>query len=360
MGTKSSKVLKKTKRDKEIEKKQREDMQADAKTIKILLLGAGESGKSTVFKQMQLISGLDFSKEILAGYKPKLINNLIEGFADLLRGMQGLGLEFSEPESAARAEFITSNTDLRNLTQEITDAITGLWVDKGVKQAFSRRSEFQLQDNLDYLVMELKTFPKWGGPKWTPSVNDIIRARVRTTGIVEEELKIHQVPFRFVDVGGQRNERKKWIHSFENVAAVIYVVAMQEYDQVLFEDTKVNRLVEARELFQKTVMDQWFTKTPMILFLNKSDLFKEKLCEQKVPLNVSGLFPDAPKSFKYRDGLKWIQDFMLDGLPARRVKDVYLFDTCATDTQGIDKVFVACSQIILKENLGMSGLAMMS
>jgi tRNA U34 5-carboxymethylaminomethyl modifying GTPase MnmE/TrmE len=190
-------------------------------------------------------------------------------------------------------------------------------------------------------------------------VNDIIRARVRTTGIVEEELRIRKVPFKFVDVGGQRNERKKWIHSFENVAAVIYVVAMQEYDQVLFEDNKVNRLVEARELFQKTVMDQWFMKTPMILFLNKSDLFKEKLCKQKIPLNVTGMFPTAPKSFKYEDGLRWIQDFTLDGLPARRVKDVYIFDTCATDTQGIDKVFAASSQIILKQNLGISGLTMM-
>jgi len=38
------------------------------------------------------------------------------------------------------------------------------------------------------------------------------------------------------DVGGQRSERKKWIHCFEDVTAIIFCVAMSEYDQVLQED----------------------------------------------------------------------------------------------------------------------------
>lgn len=47
--------------------------------------------------------------------------------------------------------------------------------------------------------------------------------------------------FRLFDVGGQRSERKKWIHCFEDVTAIIFCVAMSEYDQVLHEDeTTVN------------------------------------------------------------------------------------------------------------------------
>jgi guanine nucleotide-binding protein G(i) subunit alpha len=42
--------------------------------------------------------------------------------------------------------------------------------------------------------------------------------------------------FRLFDVGGQRSERKKWIHCFEDVTAIIFCVAMSEYDQVLHED----------------------------------------------------------------------------------------------------------------------------
>ena len=49
--------------------------------------------------------------------------------------------------------------------------------------------------------------------------------------------------FRLFDVGGQRSERKKWIHCFEDVTAIIFCVAMSEYDQVLHEDeTTVSNL----------------------------------------------------------------------------------------------------------------------
>jgi len=40
--------------------------------------------------------------------------------------------------------------------------------------------------------------------------------------------------FRVFDVGGQRSERKKWIHCFEDVTAIIFIVALSEYDQVSF------------------------------------------------------------------------------------------------------------------------------
>jgi len=44
-----------------------------------------------------------------------------------------------------------------------------------------------------------------------------------------------------VDVGGQRSERKKWIHCFENVTAIIFMVAANEYDMTLVEDGAVVR-----------------------------------------------------------------------------------------------------------------------
>lgn len=57
-------------------------------------------------------------------------------------------------------------------------------------------------------------------------------------------------PRSVLDVGGQRNERKKWIHQFDDVTAIIFVVAISEYDQTLFEDEEENRIVEALSVFQ--------------------------------------------------------------------------------------------------------------
>lgn len=49
---------------------------------------------------------------------------------------------------------------------------------------------------------------------------------------------------RMVDVGGQRSERRKWIHCFENVTSVMFLVALSEYDQSLHEVSEVGHLVQ--------------------------------------------------------------------------------------------------------------------
>lgn len=79
------------------------------------------------------------------------------------------------------------------------------------------------------------------------------------------------------DVGGQRSERKKWIHCFENVTAVVFLAAISEYDQVLVEDEAANRMQEALTIFDSICNSKWFLQTSIILFLNKIDLFKKKL-----------------------------------------------------------------------------------
>jgi len=48
------------------------------------------------------------------------------------------------------------------------------------------------------------------------------------------------------DVGGQRSERKKWIHCFENVTSIIFCVALSEYDQVLLEESNQVRKDQPR------------------------------------------------------------------------------------------------------------------
>lgn len=90
------------------------------------------------------------------------------------------------------------------------------------------------------------------------------------------------------DVGGQRSERKKWIHCFENVTSIIFCVALSEYDQVLLEESSQNRMMESLVLFDSVVNSRWFMRTSIILFLNKVDLFRVKL--PKSPLQ--NYFPD--------------------------------------------------------------------
>lgn len=80
-------------------------------------------------------------------------------------------------------------------------------------------------------------------PDYMPTDEHILLSRVRTTGIVEETYVIKKHTYVMFDVGGQRNERKKWIHCFDGVNAVIFVAALSEFDQMLFEDEGMNRMV---------------------------------------------------------------------------------------------------------------------
>jgi guanine nucleotide-binding protein G(i) subunit alpha len=76
-------------------------------------------------------------------------------------------------------------------------------------------------------------------PGYLPTEQDVLRSRVKTTGITETTFLIGELTYRLYDVGGQRSERKKWIHCFENVNAIVFLVACSEYDQVLVEDETV-------------------------------------------------------------------------------------------------------------------------
>ena len=229
-----------------------------------------------------------------------------------------------------------------------------------------------------------------------PSEIDCVRARVRTSGIVEEKFDHGNIVIRLFDAGGQRAERRKWIHCFDNVTAVIFVAAISEvsstfifttstlalfllaylsifvstctdfmytltnqsqYDQVLFEDSSKNRLEESVELFADTCNSKWFTKAPMLLFLNKRDLMERKFLVDKVPLNVSGCFPDAPKGNEdLGEALEWMTKLFLD---VRRDKDkpIFVHVTTATDPRNVMTVFNDCTSIILSSSLAVSGLA---
>eukprot|EP00475_Leptophrys_vorax_P007909 TRINITY_DN15047_c0_g1_i7.p1 TRINITY_DN15047_c0_g1~~TRINITY_DN15047_c0_g1_i7.p1 ORF type:complete len:201 (+),score=47.44 TRINITY_DN15047_c0_g1_i7:371-973(+) len=115
-------------------------------------------------------------------------------------------------------------------------------------------------------------------PNWVIEKQDILRVPARTTGIVDLTIEFQNSKIRFVDVGGQRSERKKWIHAFEDTRAVLFFVALSEYDQILFEDQTTNRFRESLDLLE-TMSESPFLKNniPFFVVLTKPDVFKERL-----------------------------------------------------------------------------------
>jgi len=89
---------------------------------------------------------------------------------------------------------------------------------------------------LFYLFSFFESANRIAASNYVPSKEDVLRARAKTTAIMETRFSMGQLSIHMVDVGGQRSERKKWIHNFESVTSIIFCTALSEYDQVLLEE----------------------------------------------------------------------------------------------------------------------------
>jgi guanine nucleotide-binding protein G(i) subunit alpha len=329
-------------------------MEEQASVIKLLLLGSGDSGKTTLRKQMRNLYGTGFPKEMREDFAPVILSLLLSGFEEVAQAMDTqLKLPLTDSSKAClKVILVGKQKKLIELDAEVVKACMLFMQDPMVAQAILRRNEYQLQDCWLPFANKLAQFPEWAGPKWLPAVDDCVACRVRTTGIQEEEFKLDNVQFMVVDVGGQRAERRKWINCFDSVTAVIFTAAISEYDQVLFEDRKRNRLEESLDLFEEVCCIKVFQSTDIILFLNKRDLFEKKFAIQGVPLDPIK-FPGAPLPHDAKLALAYIEKLFL----ARnsKKKKIYCHATNAVDSDNIKKVFDACKNIILQASMQATG-----
>jgi len=350
-GTKATKEeLDAIKRSKNVDRALNTARGKEKKTIKLLLLGTGESGKSTIFKQMQILYDSGFTEIDQTVFRGVLRSNVVEAMQTLIQGMEVFELEFENKSADDSAQYIEEleylNTDFWEL--EIVDHVKKLWGDPLIQEVYKNRAKLQLLDSTQYFFQNIDRI---GAADYVPNSCDILRARLRTSGIVEKVFKVHTQEFRFLDVGGQRNERKKWLHCFDNVTSIMFVAAISEYDQVLFEEDNTNRLRESKAVWSKIANEPCFKDTAMILFLNKIDLFKEKL----ETVQLKDHFEDFNHENTYEEASQYIQKTFLDAVENDE-KMVFCHFTQATDTDHFDKVFEACKHVILRGNLENLGL----
>ncbi|KAI5644415.1 g-protein alpha subunit domain-containing protein [Phthorimaea operculella] len=370
----------------EIERQLRKDKRDARRELKLLLLGTGESGKSTFIKQMRIIHGSGYSDDDKRGFIKLVYQNIFMAMQSMIRAMDLLKIAYGNPSNSEKAELISA-IDFESVTtfeSPYVEAIKALWADAGIQECYDRRREYQLTDSAKYYLQEID---RVAAPNYLPTEQDILRVRVPTTGIIEypfdlEEIRFSRhksmgfsylndlervamadylptlqdilraraptsgineycfnftcdekptifqymegeckklrfsylsdlarieaadylpteqdilrarqpttgileypfdldgIIFRMVDVGGQRSERRKWIHCFENVTSIIFLVALSEYDQILFESENENRMEESKALFKTIITYPWFQHSSVILFLNKKDLLEEKI-----------------------------------------------------------------------------------
>ena len=100
-------------------------------------------------------------------------------------------------------------------------------------------------------------------------------------------------------------------------------------------------------LFDLIVNNELFQKTETILFLNKKDIFENKV--KKTPLAVC--FPDYAGQNSFDEASTFIYRKFEELHKSPKTKQVYTHFTCATDTRNIELIFNCISDKILQNNL---------
>lgn len=331
-------------RSKQIERLLEKDNYKSKRELKLLLLGTGESGKSTVIKQMRIIYGQGFQEADRKEYTILVYRNILRSMRAMLDAMETFSIPLQDA-SLQDGAYGLLDTD-PNTYADIAphkDLIRALWADGGVKKVFERGNEYQLSDSTPYFCKAVDRIAEAG---YIPSVDDVLRAREATTGIHEFEFELGDSVFRMLDVGGQRSERRKWIHCFENVTSIIFIAACSEYDQALVEQDDMNRMQESVSLFEQIISYYWFREASFILFLNKRDLLAEKIKRS----HLKTYFPSFVGPMQDHEAA---EQFILELYLSRKPEthDVYHHFTMATDTGNITFVFESVKSTILRVHL---------
>ncbi|PBP22301.1 hypothetical protein BUE80_DR006863 [Diplocarpon rosae] len=210
---------------------------------------------------MKIIHQNGYTRDELALYRLTIYKNLVDCAKALIGAMRQFNIQPASPANLEYSDYLMDYQIVSDpqmpLSPKVGVAILSLWHDASIEALMERQSEFYLMDSAPYFFEEANRITC---PDFIPTEADVLRARTKTTGIYETRFTMGSLSIHMFDVGGQRSERKKWIHCFENVTSIIFCVALSEYDQVLLEESNQNRMMESLVLFDSVVNSRCLTQ----------------------------------------------------------------------------------------------------
>ncbi|SPR02092.1 G-protein alpha subunit [Plasmodiophora brassicae] len=345
-----------------------------------LFLGIGDSGKTTFCKQLRILHGVPYPREELVLIKQSIHNLIVHDVGKLVSASSNadvmekilkkfatdISVEFPAHVNDARAKvrkWASSGTLPPVVDEGIADIVMTLWSDPTMRMVYAECThgeELQLGPQAEYFFDKIGSICS---ASWLPNEDDIVRWRVKTIGVWDQKIAcvIDGVAseIRIVDVGGQRSERRKWMHQFSAASIIMYVASLSDYNQLCPEDGKTTRLLEALRVFQEVCSSPALSNVGIVVFFNKCDLFKDKLRIAPFKDHVAGYEGDGSydSACGYMEALyrqTAMRAFHTSRSPSSRV--VNFFFTTAVDKKNVQHVFYSVRDIIVRSQLNSDGL----
>jgi len=337
-----------------------------SKQFRILLLGAGESGKTTFTSQLSLLHNLTqlTPEELKRNTLQALHENIVQCISATAANAVRLNLELS-PADKERLESIKMSVKLDKV---VADDVVQLWNSPAMQESYAHRSKYWILDTAEWLMENVTRFAE---DDFMPTKQDIVLSRRRTTGISEHTYIINDTAFTIIDVGGQRSERRKWVQFFADVHCIVFFVSAIGFCKVLFEDSNTYQMKEALELFASTfrvpapssgskIDNDWqdyvFETTPIHLVFNKMDLLDEALKTYQ----LSACFPSYKGSNSKNSVMRFLaQTFTERIISIRSPPDIHYVS--AAREEEVQELFTKLTTFLMeKEKAGIALNAFMA
>eukprot|EP00466_Bigelowiella_natans_P019660 jgi/Bigna1/56239/estExt_Genewise1Plus.C_890014 len=351
----------------------------------VVLLGSAGSGKSTLSKQLLISFGAGFSEGDYASFGRIIRTRVLEYMQTLIEESKTLherakksgggsaasaeeksmmseakfelgekGAEMAE--TVLKADAYVENANPLSGINSVGELIAELWKNTGIQAVYSQRKHFKkrLNENAKFFLDKVKDIAH---QDYRPTVEDILRCRQRTVGHIECAIEYQGMDCSVYDLGGQWDERRSWIPFINRCSSILFVVDTSSYDESLQEDRKKNKMSDALLLFEQIASMKAVERKPIVLFLNKMDLFTEKIKE--VPINRCEEFAEYEGDLHdEEENLEYITGAFFSRAPApKNARRILMHHClCALDTEAVSKIFESVLSSIVQTSLERGGL----
>ncbi|KAF8070364.1 guanine nucleotide binding protein, alpha subunit [Lyophyllum atratum] len=243
----------------------------------------------------------------------------------------------------------------------LKDDIRKLWEDP-ILQQILRKRHIRLEDTPGFFLRDVDRI---ASSDYAPSDADVIRARLRTTGVQEYHLTLDRetpsaLNWVIYDVAGvfsgHSDRRAAWIPYFKDITTIIFLAPLSAFDETLLEDPTTNSMRDTFSLWKTVCSSKLLADVQIILFLNKTDILQKKL---ESGVRVGDYLPEfQDRSNDFATVTTWFRRtfsrIYKDNSPPKRALSVHF--TSVVDTKATAQTLAAVQAVILRKDVIDAGL----